>query len=220
MARSDERRRRLAVALAAGCVSATVACNAIIGLSDFEKTECPGRICPYDGGDATTFDVLPSDGGADGGDATTPRGAGPVSWAHWNMPNYTTDADVPHKPTYVVTGDTVQDSVTPIVWKQTIVPGGDVSYAAAEAACNKLGTPGDWRLPKRIELVTLLAYDREAPYIDPDKFDVANRTIWTSSEVRPFDPAAPQYWVVNFGSGKVMPQKASFVASVLCTKAR
>lgn len=230
MARSEHtaltrpRSRRLRVTLAclvATAIPALVACNSIIGLSDFEKGECPGARCG-DGG------PLPDQFVEGGTDAPTDtrfdvKGADPVSWAKWQMPNYGEGGagNVPRPQDLTLMGDTVTDNTTKLVWRATLAPGGGITLTDAELACKKLG---QWRLPKRIELVTLLDYSKNAtPYIDSTKFkDIKNDVVWTSSEVRPFSASNPNqlYWVVSFTSGALEQQPASFKASVLCVAAK
>ena len=79
MARSD-RKRVAVVALFACAVPLGVACNGIIGLSDFEKGECAGRRCaeagvPIEGGGPDVFTDAPLEA----------RGSNAVSWAQWAM---------------------------------------------------------------------------------------------------------------------------------------
>lgn len=215
-------RRRIVVACAiALAVPAVGACNSIIGLSDFDKGECPGARCG-DGGDLPDRFV---EGGNDAPIDAPPdvKGADPVSWAKWPMPNYGEGGvgNPPRPPVLTLAGDTVTDEITKLVWRALLVPGGDMKLSDADVACKKLGA---WRVPKRIELVTLLDYSKNAtPYIDSTKFkDINNDVVWTSSEVRPFSATNPNqlYWVVSFTTGAVEQQPASFKANVLCVAAK
>lgn len=219
--RSTRRRFTLACAIALA-VPAVVACNSIIGLSDFEKGECAGARCGDGGNLPDRFVDGPSN------DAPTDalpdvKGADPVSWAKWPMPNYGEGGagNPPRPPLLTLAGDTVTDETTKLVWRALLVPGGDMKLSDADVACKKLGA---WRVPKRIELVTILDYSRNAtPYIDSTKFkDINNDVVWSSSEVRPFSASNPNqlYWVVNFTSGAVEQQPASFKANVLCVAAK
>lgn len=214
MARFD---RTLIVAAAALALPAAAACRAVIGLDELQRTDCPGAICPDDGGgtdgatDAVvdvTIDVRPD----------APKGAAPVSWARWKMPNYPNDAGAPNVPTYTLVGtDEVKDEITGLVWKAAPLAQ-QTTQADAAQAC--LGLPGGgWRVPKRIELVSIIDYSRINFLVDPAFSGVKNMVIWSSSEVRPFTGAPNQaYWAVNFQTGAVLPQAGELFAFVLCVK--
>lgn len=219
---SGARVRRLVLGGAiALLVPAALACNSIIGLTDFEKTQCAGARCADDGGPLPDQLV---DGGPDVvTDAPVEaKGADPVSWAKWPMPNYGDGGPgLPlTSPPLMASGGVVTDTVTKLVWRSTLVPG-DFPASSAESECAKIDN-GAWRAPKRIELVTLLDYSRST-FVDQSAFtDLKNFRVWTTSEVRPFVPASPdrQYWVVNFDTGAVEPLLNSKVAKILCVKAR
>jgi hypothetical protein len=217
------RSKRIALGAATvAFVPLVVACNAIIGLSDFDKGQCAGARCPDDGGFADV--ILDGGGQGDGSDVFAPdaRGADPVSWAKWPMPYYGEGGlgqPLPSPP-LVANGAVVTDTVTNLSWSTSVVAG-DFTASQVEAACKTLGN-GPWRAPKRIELVTLLDYSRGVPFVDSAKFtDLKNYTVWTTSEVRPFvgGPKQP-YWVVSFGTGSVEPLSGDLSAKVLCVRAK
>jgi hypothetical protein len=222
MARSfSSRRGRFALGAAVVLVlPLVVACNAIIGLSDFEKGECAGARCPDDG----SFPDQLVEAGLDAQQDVRAdvKGADPVSWAKWPMPNYV-DAGPGQplsSPALVATGNTVTDTVTKLVWRSTLAAG-DPPVTEAEATCRALDD-GLWRAPKRIELVSLLDYSRST-FIDRTKFtDLKNFKVWTTSEVRPFVAGKPDqaYWVVNFETGAVEPLAGNEAAKVLCVRAK
>jgi hypothetical protein len=215
MARS---RRLAALGGAALVASGLVACNAIIGLNDFEKGQCAGARC--DGGAEPDTYVPPEAGGpdaqVDGG-----KGADPVSWARWKMPNYDGGADAALLPLSYSgpTNGEITDLVTKLPWRDTFLPG-EYSQSEAVAACAALGA---WRLPKRIELVTLLDFARPDPFKINEKFGAPPLSpVWTSSEVRPFVGGDQQrYWAVNFGTGEVLDSlPGTTKIKVLCVKAK
>jgi hypothetical protein len=196
------------------------ACSVISGIDGFRKADCPGAVCA----DASTIDA-PADAPVDAaGDANLEagKGAAPVSWARWKMPNYVNDAGIPNPPSYeIANDDVVTDKVTGLVWRRAVLPN-DLSFADADLACRALDpTNGPWRLPKRIELVSLLDYAQDLVRIDAVAFPgVKNVLVWTSSELRPFNANDnPRYISVNFGSGEVAPLPASLLAKALCVKA-
>ena len=146
MAHSERPRpRRLALGAAlALLVPTALACNSIIGLTDFEKTQCPGARCADDAGPLPDQLV---DAGPDVVTDAAPdaKGADPVSWAKWPMPNYGDGGPglpLPSPPLDAGAG-IVTDSVTKLVWRSTLVPG-DFAESDAEAACEALPN-GPWR---------------------------------------------------------------------------
>ena len=221
MARSERSRRHLFAASLVLAFPAVVACNSIIGLTDFEKTQCPGARSADEAG---FLDVLAE--GPDGGpDALVDaKGADPVSWAKWPMPNYVADGGGGGQPlnSPPLQGDAglVTDPTTKLVWRSTLVTG-DFSATQADAECQKLPN-GPWRAPKRIELVTLLDYSRPSPFVDRDRFtNLVNFKVWSTSKVHPLTDRANQpYWVVNFETGAVEPLAGDLAAKVLCVRAK
>ena len=221
--RSFGRQRLVFAATLALAAPVTIACNSLIGLSDFDKGQCAGARCPDEGG---LIDQVVPEGGTDAPQDTGPDavGAGPVSWAQWPMPHYGDGgAGEPMTSPPLVSGDggLVTDTITKLTWRSTLVPG-TFKASAADAECRKLAG-GPWRAPKRIELATLLDYSRAAPYVDTNSFtDLSLDTVWSTSEVRPFvaGSANQSYWVVNFGTGKVSPLSANTPARVLCVLAK
>jgi len=219
------RSRTLAIAIGSG---ALLACNAIIGLSDFEKQECAGKDpCPYDGGpDVNNGDTFKPDTGVDA-NPDAPPGVGPVSWAAFQMPNEKTDSGLiaPLPTDYDLSvPDIATDNITHLVWRRKVINmgnttfGDDLSFDEARAACTKI-TGDKWRLPKRIELVTLLSHGHDAPYIDSQVFDVA-KPVWTSSEVRDANGVkANLFWAVDFPTGDLTQVDTKVgTARVLCVK--
>lgn len=215
--RASERSRahRAVVALAAtiALASALVACNALLGLDDFEKAPCVGADCrdgSFDSGDGGTLDD---------GDTPLPdagEGADPVAWARWPMPNYDdkSDGGHPNRASYQPAADGfVVDSVTKLVWraKSSEAPR---TYAQAEKEC------GDGeRLPKRIELISLLDLAQPGTKLDPVAFPGAvGGEYWTSSERRPLT-GEPGRWVVDFKNGAVLTRDTkNDTAYVRCVK--
>ena len=229
MARSElsrSRRRRVAVGLTVAlALPFGVACNSLIGLSDFEKGQCAGARCPDEGGFIDQFvDGSVPDSPQDS--APDVKGTDPVSWAKWPMPNYVEGGvgggGQPFQSVPLEAGaGIVTDPTTKLVWHSTLAPG-DFSATDAQGACEKLPN-GPWRAPKRIELVTLLDYSRATPFVDRTVFtDLKNYKVWSTSAVRPFVAGKPDqaYWVVNFESGAVEPLAGDLSAKVLCVLAK
>jgi hypothetical protein len=217
MARSSRRRVLVALALSLP-VPALVACQGLIGLDDFQKGECPGAHCG-DSGTGETF-VPDSPFNETGGGDTGP-GTSPVAWAKWRMPNY--DAGTPdvENPLQYDSGapNTVTDVVTGLVWLDVSI--GNFTYDQAVDACDKQQNGGRWRLPKRIELVSLLDF---APKSSTDALwnpafkQNAAAVYWTSSEVRNVPPTPDMYWTISFETGTVQPKSKDQQALVRCVR--
>jgi hypothetical protein len=204
-------------------VPALVACNAIVGIDDFRKTECGPNPCPPPdaGPDQIAPDNFVPDTGRDA-PPDAPPGVSPVAWADFPMPNYKVgaDASAPRPLNYeIITPEEVEDNETRRVWRRGVIgnlPGTDFSEEQAVAKCKEIPF-GPWRLPKRIELVSLLSHAAGFPTIDTTIFNrVPADVVWTSSEVRPFNG---KYWAVDFKVGALvqLDTKIEF-AKVICVK--
>jgi hypothetical protein len=67
--------------------------------------------------------------------------------------------------------DVVHDKVTGLSWQRSTFPSG-YTWSDANAACANLTLGGQtgWRLPRLLELVSLVDFTRADPAIDPDAF--------------------------------------------------
>jgi hypothetical protein len=114
------------------------------------------------------------------------------------MPN-PTSAGLPHPASYTTNGDgTVTDNVTGLIWQVAVDPG---SYMPAQAAtyCANLG--GAWRLPTRVELVSLVDFTVASPGPTINQMYFPNTppaAFWTSTATA---GAAGYVWIVGFDSG-------------------
>lgn len=206
--------RGAVAALSGGAFAcALFACNALIGLDDFEKASCVGADChdaSFDAGEGGTIvdsDVPLPDAG---------EGADPVAWARWPMPNYDdkSDGGHPNRSRYEAAADGfVTDAITKLVWR-TAGTKEAVTYEQAEKVCGEGA-----RLPKRIELVSLLDLAQASAKLDPVAFPgAASGEYWTSSEQRPLT-TDPRRWVVDFEDGAVLTRATkSAKAYVRCVK--
>jgi hypothetical protein len=98
------------------------------------------------------------------------------------------------------TAGVVVDRVTHLMWQRQVPAGGlEWDQAGAYCACLQLGGHDDWRLPTRIELVSLVDYTRSFPAIDPQAFpDTPGEWFWTSTERADDRDSA---WFVYFENG-------------------
>ena len=103
-------------------------------------------------------------------------------------------------PSYDIGGEVVTDNVTGLMWQRTLDPSPYI-WSAAKTYCEnlELASYSDWRLPTRIELVSLIAVDRQNPSIDTTAFpSTPNAMFWTASPMVG-DPTVA--WSVYFGYG-------------------
>jgi hypothetical protein len=162
-----------------------------------------------DGGDASDAPPTPE---ASLTDATAPEVTPHETWAHWPMPNpdaaIAPDSAVllPNPMSYEAGAEAgTLDTVTRLLW-ETDGSHAASSYLEAWAHCSNMGS--GWRVPTRIELVSLVDFTRNNPSIDEPPFNGTQTTTpyWTSSVVWAPDAgadAALSYWTVSFKDGLV-----------------
>jgi len=139
------------------------------------------------------------------------------AWARWPMPNANLPG-LPNRHSYdTQTAGVVVDRVTGLMWQRRL-PDQFLSWDKAQRACKDLRLAGhdDWRLPSRIELVSLLDTTRTQPSIDIDVFPLTpSDWFWTSSRAAD-DPNAAWYVYFYFGYPKTDDVTNSF--SVRCVR--
>ena len=117
---------------------------------------------------ATTFNAA-----ADGSDS-----------ASWPMPN-PAGTGLPHPASYTISTGYVFDELTGLQWEQPALGcGSGCSQANAAAYCAGLTLAGygDWRLPTRIELVSIVDDTQHFQAIDPTAFPgTSNGYYWAST---------------------------------------
>ena len=137
------------------------------------------------------------------------------------MPN-SAGVGLPHERSYSVSDGTVTDVVTGLVWQQT-VPAQRRSWSAAKDVCQALvlGGRDDWRLPSRIELVSLIEHRRSDPSLDLTAFPFtpgagpASDWFWTST---PAAGAPEKAWYVYFYFGYPDVDEQSSEFAVRCVR--
>jgi hypothetical protein len=149
------------------------------------------------------------------------------AWAEWPMPNGPGDvtAGAPNPEAYTDNGDgTITDLVTALMWQKEVAPG-SLTWVQAVAYCRDtlnaagLGGHDDWRLPTRIELVSLIETGRLMPAIDTTYFPTPPSTIefWSSSPVA--GPSPPEEaWYVPFDYGGTYPFATSNPGHARCVR--
>jgi Protein of unknown function (DUF1566) len=87
----------------------------------------------------------------------------------------------------VVDGDVTHDEVTGLDWQRQMPPDALLDEAAARYCAElSLGGHCDWRVPTRIEAVSLLDLSRVSPAFDPDGFPDADGSlvVWSPDPQR------------------------------------
>ena len=97
--------------------------------------------------------------------------------------------------------EVVFDNVTKLEWQRTVAEG-TYDWSAARAYCSALTSAGGgWRLPSRIELLSIVDFTQPGPVIDTKAFpSTPSEYFWTAS---PLAGDASTAWSVQFGFGTV-----------------
>lgn len=224
-------KRRVPVIALALVSASVVACNAILGLNDFEKVAEPA-----DASVDAPPDQLAPDSSPDVGPPPIPSGTAPpvTRWARWHMPDAVQvppygGAGAKFGPSYSDAGpaDFVVDNVTNLVWLKKVFPA-DSFQQAVQRCAEATPSPGagfKWRVPSRIELVTLLDHTKSGMdvRIDPafnERIDSgvvrpAGGAQWTGSVSYPVVDTV-NFWIVDFGNGQV--RRSGTATSVRCVR--
>lgn len=211
-----------------GLLGAAPACQQVLGLDRYDKVDasaCSGTDCNEGG-----IDVITVEAGGDSGFELPDGAAEATSWAAWPMPNPPYDAGAWDRDAYPLNfenaGKTdagpIVDKVTNLVWQSDGgSQAGFQTFEEAKAYCDGVTEAGlKWRLPTRIELVTLLDNTADAgSYVEPP-FALKAGPYWTSSLVRPIKQIPPQFWDVDFSTALVTPLAGSAAAHVECVRAQ
>jgi len=139
-------------------------------------------------------------------------------WAMWPMPNPHVVGDLPNPSAYSVPGDgTVRDDVTCLVWQRQIAERA-FTREEADRYCRALTLAGGkWRMPTRIELVSLLDFSKPAPgpMIDEAAFpDTPAQVFWSSSPTA----GGEFFWYVNFYTGSTSNELPIMESRVRCVR--
>jgi hypothetical protein len=121
-------------------------------------------------------------------------------YAHFTISNVE-GSGLPHEASYEVTEELVTDAVTGLVWERRS-PAEQTTWADAKSRCAalRLGARDDFRLPGRIELVTILDFD-ELPVAASVFDDAVSDYHFTSS---PVAFASGSAYSVYFGAGETV----------------
>lgn len=111
-------------------------------------------------------------------------------------------------PVYRSDKDTVTDGVTGLMWQRK-APEDMFRWTKAQSYCEELSLGGhsDWRLPSRLELVTLVEYERVASATDPESVPANLRGQLGTAAAAAIDTAAfpdtspAEFWSTSHFSG-------------------
>ena len=127
-------------------------------------------------------------------------------------------AGLPNPQSYdTKTPGVVVDRVTGLMWQRNL-PNKFFTFADAGPECERLALAGhhDWRLPSRIELVSLIDTTRTQPSINQEAFPgTPSDWFWTSS-LAVDDPSSAWYVYFYFGYPKTDDMTSQF--SVRCVR--
>lgn len=123
---------------------------------------------------------------------------------------------LPNPQSYDTTSaDIVVDKVTQLAW-QKVASTNTVSFAQAEAYCSQLTLAGrtDWRVPSRLELVSIIDFAQSrSGNIDNGAFPADLAVFWACTA----GPASPLVaWTVDFGQAIVITQDKLTQSRVRC----
>jgi hypothetical protein len=113
-------------------------------------------------------------------------------------------------------GEPVSDTRTGLVWERT-APASLMTFAQARARCEELvaAEHDDWRLPTRIELLSIVDFQRHQPAVNPAFASTPSAPFWSAT---PDARDLTRAWTVNFRDGYAAPAAASGAFHVRCVR--
>lgn len=209
------------------CALALGACVQIVGMDDptlVDRLDEPsssgagGKGSSSNSSGSGSVDP-PATGSSSNSSSGNSVGGGLNVWADWPMPN-PKSSQLPNPANYSADSGSVvvKDMVTKLEW-QGAVQMAVFSFAGATAYCESLDYGGfsDWRLPSRIELVSLVDYTQSNPAIDSIAFPgTPAAAFWTSSPKVSF--AMSEAWTVDFASGATASAELGTMLQVRCVR--
>ena len=165
--------------------------------------------------DAAVDSAVAPDAAHLGGDAGAPTACGvPAAgsaWAVWRL----TEPAARQLDTSVA--EVVSEPATGLMWQRKAASE-QLGWNDAVSYCSRLQLAGfdDWRLPRRMELLTIVDYRRQEPSIDPAFFpDTPNTWFWTSSLVAGEPHVA---WYLAFMDGNTHEGELDRTYGVRCVR--
>lgn len=151
---------------------------------------------------------------------TSTTSAGASEWANWSL-----TPDGAPTSNYLLTSETATDKTTGLMWIRSVTPD-LMTFEDATGYCDELSRGGydNWRLPTRIELLTLVTFAFAPLKVNSDVFfgfdegeTVSSLYRWTSSRYR-YANAQGERWYVNFQAGSTYHDLESAQLAVICVR--
>jgi hypothetical protein len=145
--------------------------------------------------------------------------APPTAWSSWIMPN-PKESGLPNPPSYTVSdsGNQITDGVTGLVWQRNVE---SVTYTWDDArqycSCLTIDGVDGWRLPSRIELVSIVDWATSAPSIDSSVFPGTPSASFWSASVLSSDPMLG--YLVYFENGHTSYSDLGYTYGARCVRA-
>lgn len=146
-----------------------------------------------------------STGGAGTGGSTEPGtcqpNCGSHKWACWPMPN-PRGSGLPNEASYTDQGDYVHDDITCLDWQKSAPSqSGGYTWDEANQTCESLSLGGfdDWRLPTRIEMMSIMDWTSSGAKIDTSAFPGAAGGFHKTASIWFVDTA--RAWAFNLSDG-------------------
>lgn len=152
------------------------------------------------------------------GDASCSPTEAVSGWAAWPMPDPSM-ASAPNSPRYdTSSAEVVVDLLTGLAWQRAVEPAEHAWQEAKDLCdCSTLGGFDDWRLPTRIELVSIVDFTKGGPAVDPVAFPATpSDYVWSASRVAGTESAA---WYVYFLDGNTHSAGLDTPHGVRCVRA-
>lgn len=194
-------------------VAAAAVISACSSLRDgpLTATEASDASVAADGASADGAVVIGEDGAA-GSDAEAAAERDP-EWAMWKLP-----ASAPPAGNYAVANGVARDETTQLEWLQAALPDLLTHTAAATACKATTQDGGGFRLPTRIELLSLVDYSRNGKGVNASVFGASSFGVefWSSTP----DALAPaaRAWFVRFTNGESSTDLQSTMKAVRCVR--
>ncbi len=203
---------------------AVAACDVLIGLNKYCSTDCDAAV--IDGGpdvqtDSPISDAPPDIDIPDVVDEAT-------SWARWRMENPVQEveagAPVLSQAQFVALTDAgtneIFDTVTKLHWSTQAGQAASVD-AAAKFCATQLQPSNTWRLPTRIEAISLIdTTQQQSPFIAQPFVQglKAELFLWTASYLRPINSQLGlEFWFIQLNTGDVTTSGPG-TAGVICVR--
>jgi hypothetical protein len=150
-----------------------------------------------------------------GAETMTSAASGNSDWPSWPL-----TPDGAPTANYTVTSDSVTDKTTGLMWQRKW-PDASRNFVGALKYCEDLILAGfdDWRLPTRIELLTLVTFEFDISAVNTEVFVGAGQSgyLWTSSPFRR-NGATGARWTVGIATGSPEWDEETDFANVLCMR--